>query len=157
MPGGDRAVLEGPDHLEPGPVADMGEARMGVAAERPLEDPPVPGPVEDRAPALELADAIRCLLCVELGHPRVVEHLAADHRVAEVDLPGVVGVDVAERRGDPALGHDRVRLAEQRLADEPDVGARRGRLDRGPQPGAARTDDQDVVGVRLEASSTCST
>ena len=27
-------------------------------------------------------------------------------------------LDVAERRGDAALGHDGVRLAEQRLADE---------------------------------------
>ena len=45
--------------------------------------------------------------------------------------------DVAERRGDPALGHDRVGLAEERLADEADVGAGGLRLDRGPQPGAA--------------------
>ena len=94
---------------------------MGVAAERPLEDPPVAGPVEDGAPRLELADAVRRLLGVELGHARVVEELAADHRVAEVGLPGVVGVDMAERRGDATLGHDRVRLAEQRLADEADV------------------------------------
>ena len=40
-------------------------------------------------------------------------------------------VDVAERRGDSALGHHGVRLAEQRLADERRAGAERRRLDRG--------------------------
>src|SRR3712207_7414386 len=38
------------------------------------------------------------------------------HGVAEVHPPVVLGVQVGHRRGDPALGHDRVRLAEQRLA-----------------------------------------
>ena len=55
----DRPVLEGPDHLETGPVADVGESRVRVSAERPLEDAPVRGAVEDRAPQLELADPIR--------------------------------------------------------------------------------------------------
>ena len=149
-PGRDRPVLERPDHLEPGPVADVGEARVGVAAERPLEDPPVAGPVEDGSPVLELADPVRRLLGVELGHPRVVEHLAADHRVAEVGLPAVAVVDVAQRRGDAALGHDRVGLAEERLADQADVRAGLGRLDRRPESRAAGADDEDVVGVALE-------
>ena len=146
----DGLVLERPDHLETGPVADVGQPRMGVAAERPLEDPPVAGPVEDRAPQLQLADAVRRLLGVELGHPRVVQQLAADHRVAEVGLPAVAVVDVTERRGDAALGHDRVGLAEERLADQADVRAGLGRLDRRPEPCPARADDEDVVGVTLE-------
>ena len=58
MPIDDGPVLERPDHLQPGPVADVGQPRVGVAAERPLEDPPVPRPVEDGAPQLELADPI---------------------------------------------------------------------------------------------------
>ena len=138
MPSGDRAILEGPDHLEAGPVADVGEARVRVPAERALEDPPVGRPVEDRAPQLELAHPVRRLLGVELGHPRVVQELAADHRVAEVDLPRIGRRDVAERRRDAALGHDRVGLAEERLADEPDVRARRLGLDRRAQAGARR-------------------
>ena len=76
----------------------------------------------------------------------LLRQLAADHRVAEVDLPRVVRGDVGERRRDAALGHDRVGLAEQRLADEPDVRAGGPRLDRRPQPGAAGADDEDVVG-----------
>ena len=108
-----------------------------MPAERALEDPAVAGPVEDGAPGLELADPVGRLLGVELGHPRVVEELAADHRVAEVDLPGVVLVDVAERGGDAALGHDRVGLAEERLADEPDRSPRR-RPPRSPPAGRRR-------------------
>ena len=58
-----------------------------------------------------------------------------------------VGVDVGEGRGDAALGHDGVGLAEQRLADEPDRRAARRRLDRRAQPGPAGADDEDVVRV----------
>ena len=89
---------------------------------------------------------------VELGHPRVVQELAADHRVAEVDLPRVRRGDVAERRRDPALGHHGVGLAEQRLADEADVGAGILGRDRRAQAGSAGTDDEDVVrtDVRLQ-------
>ena len=94
---------------------------------------------------LELAHPVGRLLGVELGHPRVVEHLAADHRVAEMDLPRVVRGDVAEGRGDAAFGHHRVGLAQERLADQPDVGPGLGRRDRRSQPRATGADDQDVV------------
>ena len=147
----DGAILEGPDHLQPGPVADVGEPRIGVTAERPLEDPPVARPIEDRAPCLQFADAVRRLLGVELGHPRVVEELAPDHRVAEVDLPRVLGVDMRERRRHAPLRHDRVGLAKQRLADEPDRRPASGGLDRRPQARPAGADDEDVMGVSLGA------
>ena len=150
-PGGHRPVLEGPDHLQPGPVADVGQPRMRVPAERPLEDPPVVGPIEDRPPGLELADPVGRLLGVELGHPRVVEELAADHRVPKVDLPRVFRGDVAEGRRDAAFGHHRVGLAQQRLADQPDIGPRVRRGDRGTQPRAPGADDQDVVRTLLGA------
>jgi hypothetical protein len=55
---------------------------------------------------------------VELRHAPVVEHLAAAHGVAEVDLPVVLGPDVAHGGGYAALGHDGVGLAQQRLADQ---------------------------------------
>ncbi len=120
-----------------------------MAAEVPLGHPAVLGPVEQGAPALELVDPFRCLLGVELGHPPVVQHLAAAHRVAEVDLPVVLRVDVAHRRGHAALGHHRVGLAEQRLADEGHPQPALLGLDRRPQPGAAGADHDHVVLVRL--------
>ena len=85
----DSVVLERPDHLEAGPVADMGEAGVRVTTERPLQDAPVRGAVEDGPPQLELANTIGGLQRMELGHLRVVQQLAADHRVAEMDLPRV--------------------------------------------------------------------
>ncbi len=145
----DRPILEGPDHLEAGPVTDVGEARVRVTAERALQDPAVGGPVEDGAPVLELADAVRGLEGVELRHPRIVEELAADHRVAEVDLPRVGRRHVRHGSRHAALGHDRVGLAEQRLADQPDVRAGGLRLDRGAQAGPAGADDEDVVRADL--------
>ena len=63
------------------------------------------------------------------------------------------GGDVGERRRDAALGHDRVGLAEQRLADEPDVRAGGLGLDRGAQAGAAGADDEDVVRADLRLRS----
>ena len=124
-----------------------------MAAEVALEDPAVLGAIEHRAPGLELADAIRRFLRVQLRHPPVVHVLAAAHRVGEVDLPAVAVVDVGERRGDAAFGHDGVRLAEQRLADQADLDAGRRRLDGRAQSGAAGADDQDVVVVRFEGAS----
>ena len=57
-------------------------------------------------------------------------------------------VAVLEQLDDGALHvhvDPRVRLAEQRLADQADADARGRRLDRRPQSGATGTDDQDVV------------
>ena len=148
----DDLLLQGADHLQAGAVADVGEPRVLVAAEVPLADLAVLGAVEQRAPGLQLPDPVRGLLGVQLGHPRVVQELAAAHRVAEVHHPVVVRVDVAHRRRAAALGHDRVRLAEQRLGDDRGPLARQPRLDRRPQPGAARADDDDVVGEPLDVA-----
>ena len=120
----DAVILQRADHLEAGAIADVREARILVAAEVALEDAAVLRAIEDRAPRLELADAVGRFLGVQLGHAPVVQVLAAAHRVGEVDLPVVAVVDVAERRGDAAFGHDGVRLAEQRLADQADRDAR---------------------------------
>jgi hypothetical protein len=138
-----------PDHLETGPVADVGEPRVAMPAEVALQDQTVLGAIEERAPLLELQHAIGRLLRVELGHAPVVEELAAAHGVAEVDLPVVLLPYVAQRRRDPALGHHGVRLPEKRLADERRLHAHRVRLDRRAQTGAARADHDDVVVVDL--------
>ena len=142
-------LLERADHLEAGAIADVREARVLVAAEVALEDLAVGGAIEERAPLLELVDAVGRLHRVELGHAPLVEVAAALHRVAEVDLPVVLRLDVAEGRGDAAFGHHGVRLAEERLADQTDADAHRARFDRRAKPGAAGADHQDVVLVRL--------
>jgi hypothetical protein len=51
-------LLERADHLEAGAVADVREARVPMTAEVALEDEPVLGAVEERAPLLELEDAV---------------------------------------------------------------------------------------------------
>ena len=109
----DAVVLQRPDHLEARAIADVREARILVAAEVALEDAAVRRAIEERAPGLELADAIRRFPGVQLGHPPVVDVLAAAHRVGEMHLPAVAVVDVGERRRDAAFRHDGVRLAEK--------------------------------------------
>ena len=116
----DAVILQRADHFEAGAIADMGEPRIPVPAEVALQDAAVFGAIEHRAPGLELADPVGRFLRVQLRHPPVVHVLAAAHRVGEMDLPVVAIVDVGERRGDAALGHHGVRLAQQRFADEPD-------------------------------------
>ena len=111
-------LLHRADQLEPGAVTDVRQPRVGVPAEVALADPAVRGAVEQRAVGLQLPDAVGRLPGVQLGHPPVVEELPAAHGVAEVDLPVVVRVRVAHRRRAPALGHHRVRLAEQGLAHD---------------------------------------
>ena len=94
-----------------------------MAAEVALADQAVGGAVEQGAPLLQLPHPLGRLLGVQLGHAPVVEQLAAAHGVAEVDLPVVFGLQVAHGRGDAALGHHGVRLAEQALADDGGPGA----------------------------------
>ena len=145
----DSVILKRPDHLEPGSIADVSKPRVPVSAEITLEDTAVGGPIEHRAPRLELADAIRRLLRVQLRHAPVVHVLAAAHRVGEMHLPAVAIVDVGERRGDAAFRHHRVRLAEKRLADESDRRAAGRGLDCRPQPRPACADHEHVVVVGL--------
>ena len=109
----DAVVLKRPDHLEARAIADVRQARILVAAEIALEDPAIGGAVEERAPGLELADAVRRFPRVQFGHPPVVDVLPAAHRVGEMDLPAVAVVDVGERRRDAAFRHHGVRLAEE--------------------------------------------
>jgi len=109
----------------------------------------VAGAVEDGAPRLELADPVGSLLCVKLGHPRVVQQLPADHRVPEVDLPAVAVVDMAHRGGDAALSHDGVSLAQEGLAHDKHAGAAFSSSDRAAQAGATRSEDEHVGLHRL--------
>ena len=145
----DRALLEGADHLQTGPVADVRQPGVAVPAEVPLADQTVRGAIKQGAPLLELPHPFGGLLGVQLRHAPVVEQLATAHGVAKVDLPVVVGVQVAHGGGDAALGHDGVGLAEEALADHRGPGAGFVGGDGRPQPGASRADHHDVVGVLL--------
>ena len=150
MPGGDRAVLERADHLEAGPVADVGEPRVRVAAERPLQDAAVRGPVEDGAPVLELADAVGRLLRVELGHARVVQ--VACRRPScrgsgpATSPPGRRGPSAAAT---PPSAMTVCALPSSDLQTSPTSAPAALRRDRRPQPGPARADHEDVVRARL--------
>ena len=51
-----RLVLEGPDHLQAGPVADVRQPGVPVAPEVALQDEPVLRAIEGGAPLLQLED-----------------------------------------------------------------------------------------------------
>ena len=116
-----------------------------MRSEGALHDQTVGGAVKDPTPAFELEDAIDDLVRVELHHAPVVEELTTEHGVREVDLPAVLGVDVADARGDAALGHDGVGLAEQRFAHHRDAAAGLGGGDGGTHARAAGADDEHVT------------
>ena len=54
---------------------------------------------------------------------------------------------IRQSRREAAFGHHRVRLAQQRFADDADARSLRERFDRGSQPRAARADNQHIVFV----------
>ena len=114
-------ILQRADHFEAGAIADVRQARIAVAAEVALQNAPVVGAVEQRAPGLQLADALGSFLGVQFRHAPVVQILAAAHGVGEVDSPVVALVHVGQRRGHAAFGHHRVRFAEQRFRDDTDA------------------------------------
>jgi len=88
-------VLEHADHLEAGAVADVRQAAVRMAAEGPLVDAPVGRAIEQRAPRLELVDAIgaswawicamRQLLCIL--PPRIVSRKCTRQLSSPITLP----------------------------------------------------------------------
>ena len=124
VPGGSRAAAACGSSLSPCKIAHVGQARVLVTAEVALEDSPVGRAVEEGAPGLELLDPVgRASSRGAAPSATRFQVAAALHRVAEVDVLGSSspGLDVPERGRHAALRHDRVRLAEQRLADETDA------------------------------------
>ena len=142
-------LLKGTDHLQTGTVAHMGEARVAVPAKVALKNTPVFGPIKKRPPLFKFQNPVRRLLGVELGHAPVVEHLAATHGIPEMDLPVVLLVDVAQGCGDPALGHDRMRLPEQRFTDKSGFDTGRRGFDGRAESRATRANHDHVVFVSL--------
>ena len=132
------AILQTANHFQAGAVADMAESPIRMGAKRTLQDATIGGPVEDCPVGLEFVDTFRGLASMQLGHPPVIDQLSAAHRVLEVDLPIVIRVDVAQRGGDATFGHDRVGLAQQRLAHDGHLRAGRRGLDRELEPGRER-------------------
>jgi hypothetical protein len=125
----------------------MRKARVAVAARILLADQPGRRAVEYRPPCFELEHPLGRLFGQQANHAPVAERGAAAHRVAEMGLPRVFAVHVAQRRRDPSLGHHRVRLAQQRLAQERRARAVRGGLDRRAQACAPGADHQHVAVV----------
>ncbi len=113
-------VLQRPDHLETGAIADVGETRIFMATEISLQNAPVFGAIEDRAPSFQFTHAVGRFLRVQLGHAPLVDVLTAAHRVREMHFPVIAIIDIGERGRDAALGHDGMRFAEKRFADESD-------------------------------------
>jgi hypothetical protein len=144
-------ILQRANQLQAGSIADVRQSRIAVAAEVALIDAAIRCAIEHRPPTFELADASGRFLGMQLRHTPVVHVLAAAHRVGEVYAPAVAVVVVAHGRGHAAFGHDGVRLAEERLADEADRDTARRGFNRSAQAGATGADDQDVVAIALVA------
>jgi hypothetical protein len=90
----DAVILQGADHFEAGAVAHVRQARIAVAAEIALQDAPIGGAVEERAPGFQLADAVGRFLRVQFRHAPVVEILAAAHGVGEMNFPVIALIHI---------------------------------------------------------------
>src|SRR5437667_9568285 len=141
----DAAILQRANHFEASAVAHVTKPLERVPAKGTLQDVSAFGAVEESAPLFEFANAIGGLLSMKLGHAPVVQKFSAAHRVAKMSLPTVGGIHVGHGRGNPAFGHYGVSFSEKRFADHADGSALRERFDRGPQPGAASANNQNVV------------
>ncbi len=138
----DAVILQGTDHFQTGAIADVSESRITMAAEIALKNPAIARAIEQCAPGLQFADAIGSFLGVKFGHARIIEVLPAAHGVREVNLPVVAFIDIGKGRRDAAFGHDGVRFAKQRLADQSHFQAAGSSFDRRPQTRSARPRSQ---------------
>ena len=141
----DAVILQGANQFETGAVADMGQPWVAMATEVSLIDQAGAGAIEDRSPVLQFTHPVGRFLGVDRCHLPLVEKLAASHRVAEVDLPVVSGIDIAECRGHATFCHHGVGLAQQTLGDDTGTESEIGSFDGGAQSGTAGTDHQHVV------------
>jgi hypothetical protein len=82
---------------------------------------------------------------MQFGHPPIVQVLSASHGVGEVDAPAVAVVDVGERSGNSAFGHNRVRLAQKRFRNHRYFHACRRGFNGGAQTGASSANHQHIV------------
>src|SRR5213076_1348094 len=76
-------LLQRSDELEPSAIANVRKPRILMPTKVALADASIGRPVEQRAVRLELPNPLGRLFGVKLGHPPVIEELAAAHRVAE--------------------------------------------------------------------------
>src|SRR5690606_21950644 len=97
--------------------------------------------VEGYAELAQSVDRRGCPLDHELDRLAPVEAGAGDHRVADVVLEGVAGV---ENRGDPALGPGGRAAGERAFRQDQHLEPGRQRERRG-KPGGAGADEEDVV------------
>src|SRR4029079_9728708 len=108
----DAVILQGADHLEAGAVAYVRKPGIFVPAEVALKYPAVFRAVKERAPGFEFTYAIGRFFRVYFSHPRMIQVLAAAHRIREVDAPIVAIIDITHGGRNSAFGHHGVRLAE---------------------------------------------
>ncbi len=142
-------ILERPYQFQARPISYVAEPAIRVGAEGSLHYLPVGSPVEERPVLLELVHPFDNLLRVDLDHPPVAKALALDDGIRKVHLPAVARVDVPEGRRDSSLGHHRVSLPHQDLRYYERARATVEGLDRGPETGAARADNQHIARNRL--------
>src|SRR6476660_9947275 len=123
----------------------MSEARIAMTAKIALKNSTIRSTIEDRPPAFQFADAFGRFLGMQFSHAPVVDVLAAAHRVGKVHLPIVALIDVGEGRGHAPLGHNRMRLAEQGLADKTNFDSRGRGLNGRAQSRTASANNEHVV------------
>ena len=116
------------------------------AAERALVDPAVLGAGERHAPMLEFVDRLGRLAHHVFDRILIAEPVRPLDGVVHVPAP-VVGMHVAQRSGNAALGRDRMRAGRKHLGDAGGAQARFAAADHRAQAGAAGADHDDVEGV----------
>ena len=128
-----------------GPIAHVGQPWIFVTTKVSLQDATIVGSIEHCAPSFEFTHPVGRFLGVQFGHAPVVDVLATAHGVGEMHFPVVAIIDIGQRGRDPALGHYRVRFAEQTFANHPDRYAGGGCFDRCAQSCTAGADNKNVV------------
>ena len=143
----DASFLQGSNDFQTRSVANVGEAREGVAAKVSLIDEVLWGAVKHSAPLFEFTNTVRGFFGVEFCHAPVGKPLAALHRVVEVHFPTVSRVGVLERSSASTFSHDGVCFSKQGLGDDGGLGAASSRFNGCAETCSTRTDDDDIVFV----------
>ena len=111
-------VLQSPNQLKTGTVADVSQTGIAVTTEIALENLAILGAVKHGAPGFQFVNPGRGFFGMQFGHAPIIDVLAAAHGIGKMDFPAIPVIHIAHGRGHAALRHDRMCLSEKGFANE---------------------------------------
>ena len=141
----DSVILQRADHLQPGAIADVRQARILMTAEISLQNTAILRSIENRAPRFQFAHAIGRFLGVQFGHAPLLTYWPPRMVSAKCTFQLSRSSTLASAAAIPPSAMTVCALPSKRLTNHADRNAGRRRFDRRAQTSAASAITETIV------------